>query len=137
MASIEESCQMEYTLVIDLHTKVGKEGEHYGTLVDEQSPIQAYWVHALHRHHHGQMTKAELHHHLQILHDNGFVEIDRDYVQHKDERPPKYYIILNKEHDWNINEILVVNKFSAHPVLMDLVDKLNLTGFAHRVLVDD
>lgn len=128
---------MEYTLVIDLHTKVGKEGEHYGTLVVEQSPIQAYWVHALHRHHHGQMTKAELHHHLQILHDNGFVEIDRDYVQHKDERPPKYYIILNKEHDWNINEILVVNKFSAHPVLMDLVDKLNLTGFAHRVLVDD
>ena len=97
---------MEYTLVIDLHTKVGKEGEHYGTLVVEQSPIQAYWVHALHRHHHGQMTKAELHHHLQILHDNGFVEIDRDYVQHKDERPPKYYIILNKEHDWNINEIL-------------------------------
>lgn len=128
---------MEYTFVVDLYSGAGANGMHYGTLVVEQAPIQAYWIHALHVHMHGQLNAMELEHHLRIIEHKSFEKLTMEDIQCSRKRPDKYYMVLTKEHDWDIDEILVFNNFHKHPVLMRLVHEINLSGFAHRVLVDE
>ena len=123
---------MEYTLVIDL---VDDEKRHYGSLFLQQAEIQAYWVVALHRNEHGQMTDMEMMDYLEQLRCRGFEEVTRENLNK--ERPEKYYIHLTRNHDWNIDEILVVNDFHRRRVLKMLVKKLNMSALAHRLLVDD
>ena len=40
-------------------------------------------------------------------------------------------------HDWNIEEIVVINQFQDHPTLKQLVSELNLSCLAHRLTVED
>ena len=111
------------------------EKRHYGTLFLQQAEIQAYWVMALHRNEHGQMTQIEMLDYMDQLKCRGFVEVTRESVNAA--RPHQYYIHLTRNHDWNIDEILVVNEFRTRRVLMMLVKQLNMSALAHRLLVDD
>lgn len=125
---------MEYCLVIDLIDEKGGCG-HYGTLFLMQAEVQAYWVSSLHRKEHGQMTDIEMLDYIEQLKCGGFIEVSREELD--ESRPEKYYIILSKEHDWNIDEIGVLNNFHRSRRLMMMVKKLNMSALAHRLLVDD
>ena len=51
--------------------------------------------------------------------------------------PKKYYIILLACHGWNIEEIVVINRFEDHAILMKLVEELELSRLTHRLMVED
>ena len=45
--------------------------------------------------------------------------------------------MLTKEHDWDIDKIILVDNFHQHQYLMHLVIELKMSKLAHRLLVDD
>ena len=59
------------------------------------------------------------------------------HVSTINDRLDLYFIDLNKEWDWNIEEIIVLNNFYNRPILMNLVKELNLGKLAHRLLFQD
>ena len=126
---------MALTLVIDLMSEKGKKRNHYGSLFLEQDEIQAYWIAALDRHEHGQLNNVEAADYIDQLSCTGFVEVTTEDILVNNKRPPKYYIVLKKDRDWCIDEIVVLNRFKDHPRLVDLVDELNLSRLAHHFLV--
>ena len=114
-----------------------KRSNHYATLILEQSKNQVYWVSALDRHEHGQMNQDELNDYIDQLESSGYKQVEIDSIKQGDKRPPKYYIILLACHDWNIEEIVVINRFEDHPTLKQLVSELNLSSLTHRLMVED
>ena len=126
---------MALTLVIDLMSERGKRRNHYGSLFLEQDEIQAYWIAALDRHEHGQLNNVEVADYIDQLSCTGFVEVTTEDIIVNNKRPAKYYIVLKKDHDWCIDEIVVLNRFKDHPRLLNLVDELNLSRLAHHLLV--
>lgn len=126
---------MKLTLAIDLMTERGKNRSHFGSLFLEQDEVQAYWVAALDRHEHGQLNEEELKDYIDQLVSKGFEQVSVDDILSNKPRPPNYYIILSKDHDWCLDEIIVLNRFQDHPELSALVEKLNLSRLAHHLLV--
>ena len=110
-----------HTFVIDLHAIQGCNKVHYGSLFLEQPHTQAYWVAGLDRHEHGQMTSVETHDYIDQLLNMNFEEVACANINSK--RPDKYFMVLSKNHNWNIDEITVVNDFSSCPELEQLVKK--------------
>ena len=123
------------TLVIDLLTKKGKDGEHYGTLMVEQSNVTAYRVAALDVNVHGQLNDDELNDYVNQLLYKGFVEFTRNDVITNKPRPAKYFIRLTRTFDWNLYEISVMNNFHKHPTLVRYVDELDMASLGHDLLV--
>ena len=107
--------------------------EHYATLFIEQAQIQAYICDDLHHHNHGQLTDEEKLDYIHQLQHKGFQEVTRADLSSP--RPKFYYIILDEHHDWNIDEIKVLNNFHRHDELMNLVKELNLSELAHHLLI--
>ena len=126
---------MKLTLAIDLMTERGKNRSHFGSLFLEQDEVQAYWVAALDRHEHGQLNEEEVKDYIDQLVSKGFEQVSVDDILSNKPRPPNYYIILSKDHDWCLDEIIVLNRFQDHPELSALVEKLNLSRLAHHLLV--
>ena len=52
-------------------------------------------------------------------------------------RPKKYFIILTKNQNWDIEEILAMNDFTNYSKLEQLVSELDLRKLSHRMLIDD
>ena len=127
---------MHLTFVFELMSQ-GEEsvpGEHYASLILEQPQYQAYICADLHRHYHGQFTDVEKEDYICQLQHKGFQQVTREGSL-QPTRPKLYYIILDKEYDWNIHEIKVLNKFQDHEELMHLVNQLNLSELAHHLLI--
>ena len=124
-----------YTFVIDLHTLRRGVRVHYGTLFLEQPRTQAYWVAGLDHHEHGQMTTIEMNDYIDQLQVGNFEEVTRNEINYK--RPDKYFMVLSKNHNWNVEEIIVVNDFMSCPALEQLVKELKLSDLAHRLLIED
>lgn len=108
--------------------------EHVASLVVEQSEIQAYIVGDLHCSPHGHLNTYELPDYIDQLVTAGFEEVGLEDINK--ERPHKYYILLSKDNDWNIREILVFNNFHRYPRLMELVEQLDLGSLANFLLVE-
>ena len=128
---------MKLTFVFELMSPgVGsKPGEHYASLILEQPQYQAYICADLHRHYHGQLTDEEKDDYICQLQHKGFERVSREASLQSTRRPKLYYIILDKEYDWNIHEIKVLNRFQDHEELMQLVHQLNLSELAHHLLI--
>ena len=114
-----------------------KETNHYGTLILEQLNHQVYWVSTLDRNEHGQMGEDEVVDYIDHLETRGFRRVDRESIEMGADHPNKYYIMLSAYCDWNIEEILVINRFADHPVLMELVGELNMSGLTHKLMDEE
>ena len=131
---------MDTILAIDLcrylqdGSKKGSKKEKYGCLFIEQSRMQAYVAPDLHRHTHGQLNIEEKNDYIDQLDTAGFVQVTAEDINKA--RPEKYYIVLKKEFDWSIPEIIVFNNFHNHPVLMELVKTLDIGRLANYLLVE-
>ena len=126
---------MKFTLTIDLKAVRGKGNCHYGTLFLEQNEMQAYWVSALDRHEHGQLNDCEVQDYIDQLTCRGFTRVTVEDIACNRARPCRYFIVLTSDQDWDIEEILVVNRFQDHPDLMLLVRELNIVKLSHHLLV--
>ena len=62
---------------------------------------------------------------------NRFCEVIKDDLPQSSCHQKKYYIVLTKEHDWDVDELIVVENFHLHLLLMYLATELNA-----RVLVN-
>ena len=129
------------SFVVDLIDVSGlgknKKSNHYATLILEQPKHQVYWISALDRHDHGQMDQNELKDYIDQLESGSFEKVDINSIKKGEKRPQKYYIILSAGHDWNIEEIVVINRFEDHAILMKLVEELELSRLTHRLMVED
>ena len=69
----------------------------------------------------------------------GFWRVTRDDLPCDSCCPGKYYIILTKEHYWDIDKIIVVDNFQFHQYqyLMNLVIELVMSKLTHWPLVED
>ena len=129
---------MNLTLTVDLVSDNGggAKREKYGCLFVEQSPMQAYLISALDKNIHGQLNDDEKNDYINQLIFDGFVKLRKRDVESTTRRPKKYFIILDAEEDWNIKEILVMNKFHDHPELLKIVEELGMSEWSHHLLVD-
>ena len=81
------------------------------------------------------MTTIEMNDYIDQLRVNNFEEVTCNKINYK--RPDKYFMVLSKNHNWNIEEIIVVNDFMSCPALEQLVKELKLSDLAHRLLIED
>ena len=129
------------SFVVDLIEISGKgkhqKKNHYATLILKQPKYQVYWISALDRHEHGQMNPTEVKNYIDQLKTDGYEKISIRDIEKDSLRPPKYYIVLSASYDWNIEEIVVINRFEDDSVLMQLVNELDLPKLTHRLMVEE
>lgn len=124
--------------------KKGKMGqthlEHYATLIlrPSISSMQYYRTRGLHANLHGHLTDYELDSYISRHKKMGFVyHKDKECASYVFKQGEKVIFDLGGEYDYNLDLLEVTNRFDKDPVLLEMMDRLQMDELATGILIDN